>query len=208
MKKMPPRGRPRLRFAGFEGEWVFCLLSDCADIVGGGTPDTTNSDFWNGNIDWYSPSEIGEQIFVCGSAKKITRQGLYSCSATILPADITILFTSRASIGLAAILKREGATNQGFQSLVVRQGCDTYFLYSQTPQIRRYAEQRAAGSTFLEISGKLLGQCTLSAPSLQEQRKVGRMFRQLDRLIILHRCKLEKLQRFKEALLAGMFVNP
>ena len=98
--------------------WEQRKLSGIAEIVGGGTPSTSNSDYWNGDIDWYAPAEIGEKIFANGSIRKITKDGLTHSSAKILPANKTVLFTSRAGIGNMAILQRSAATNQGFQSLV------------------------------------------------------------------------------------------
>ena len=104
----------------------------------------------------------------------------------MLPADKTILFTSRAGIGNTAILRRPGCTNQGFQSLVVNDTTDVYFLYSMTDKIRKYAEQKASGSTFLEISGKGLAAGEFAFPSKNEQGAIGSYFRNLDHLITLH----------------------
>ncbi|MGN6875844.1 restriction endonuclease subunit S, partial [Neisseria sp. P0021.S007] len=131
-KMFPANGEkiPKIRFKGFEGEWECRKLGIEVEIIGGGTPDTTNSAYWNGDIDWYSPTEIGEAAYANGSVKKITLLGLQKSSAQILPANRTVLFTSRASIGDMAILTKDGATNQGFQSFVVREKLDVYFLYT------------------------------------------------------------------------------
>jgi type I restriction enzyme S subunit len=63
---------PKLRFKGFTDTWEQCKLGEIADIVGGGTPSTLVSDYWNGDIDWYSPVEIGDNIYVDSSQNKIT----------------------------------------------------------------------------------------------------------------------------------------
>ena len=149
---MDKQQEPRLRFKGFTGAWEEKRLSDVVEIVGGGTPDTNNSAYWGGEIDWYSPTEIGENVYANGSIRKITLLGLQKSSAVILPADRTVLFTSRASIGDMAILTKQGATNQGFQSFIVREGLNIYFLYTMGFKIKEYALKNASGSTFLEIS--------------------------------------------------------
>mgnify|MGYP000213886583 FL=1 len=64
---------PQIRFKGFSGEWKIKRLDNIADIVGGGTPSTSVKEYWNGNIDWYSPTEIGYSNFANGSQKKITQ---------------------------------------------------------------------------------------------------------------------------------------
>ncbi|WP_219584030.1 restriction endonuclease subunit S, partial [Vibrio parahaemolyticus] len=98
-KMFPKQGEtvPEIRFKGFSGEWKEKELgTDVADIIGGGTPSTSISEFWNGDIDWYSPTEIGDNVYAEGSQKKITALGLNSSSAKVLPAGNTVLFTSRA----------------------------------------------------------------------------------------------------------------
>lgn len=161
-------------------------MGELCTIVGGGTPSTNNDAYWDGDIDWYSPAELGEQVYADRSVRRITQAGYDSCSATLLPAGNTILFTSRAGIGNTAILRRPACTNQGFQSLVVNDDTDVYFVYSMTDRIKKFAEQKASGSTFLEISGKGLAAGEFAFPSKDEQTAIGSMFKQLDSLITLH----------------------
>ena len=182
----PGETEPVIRFAGFTDPWEQRKLGEAATIVGGGTPSTNNDAYWDGDIDWYSPAELGEQVYADRSVRRITQAGYDSCSATLLPAGKTILFTSRAGIGNTAILRRSACTNQGFQSLVVNDDTDVYFVYSMTDRIKKFAEQKASGSTFLEISGKGLAAGEFAFPSKDEQTAIGSMFKQLDHLITLH----------------------
>lgn len=207
-KMFPANGEkiPKIRFKGFEGEWECRKLGIEVEIVGGGTPDTTNSAYWNGDIDWYSPTEIGEAAYANGSVKKITLLGLQKSSAQILPANKTVLFTSRASIGDMAILTKDGSTNQGFQSFVVGERLDVYFFYTMGFKIKDYALKNASGSTFLEISKNTLSQMEFFAPSLKEQTAIGLFFRQLDETIALQSAEVEKLNQLKKGLLAAMLV--
>lgn len=166
--------------------WEQRKLGELADIVGGGTPSTSNNEYWDGDIDWYSPVEIGEQIYVNGSQKKITELGLQKSSARILPVG-TVLFTSRAGIGNTAILAKEGSTNQGFQSIVPHQDeLDSYFIFSRSHELKSYGEKNGAGSTFVEVSGKQMAKMPILIPSMEEQQKIGQFFKRLDHLITLH----------------------
>ncbi|WP_061996790.1 restriction endonuclease subunit S [Clostridium sp. ATCC 25772] len=198
---------PKRRFKEFKNAeaWEQRKLGDVAKIVGGGTPSTGNPEYWNGDIDWYSPTEIGNHIYAKGSIKKITKLGLEKSSAKILPPDKTILFTSRAGIGDMAILKHQGATNQGFQSLVLMEEVDTYFIYSMGHLIKKYAEKNASGSTFLEIAGRTLGQMPILMPSINEQTQIGIFFKALDNTITLHQRKLDKIKALKKSYLTDMF---
>ena len=208
VKMFPLEGekKPEIRFEGFTDDWEQRKLSEVSKIVGGGTPSTSNPEYWDGDIDWYAPAEIGNQIFACGSVRKITKAGLEHSSASILPADKTVLFTSRAGIGNMAILRHPGATNQGFQSIICNDDIDPYFIYSMGTIIKEKAEKVAAGSTFSEISGKKLGELEFMFPAFSEQKHIGEYFESLDNLITLHQRKYESLQNLKSALMQNMFV--
>ena len=194
------------RFRGYSNPWKRVVLGEIADIIGGGTPKTDEPKSWNGEIDWYAPAEIGSNRYVAGSVRTITSVGLNKSSASILPANRTILFTSRAGIGNAAILKKDAATNQGFQSLVLKDGVDIYFIYSRIPEIKQKAIRIAAGSTFLEISGKKLSQIALLVPELNEQQKIGAFLKKLDDLVAANHSKVSRLNLLKKFLLQGLFI--
>ena len=208
LQKMFPKKdakKPEIRFAGFTDDWEQRKLSEVAEIVGGGTPSTNIPEYWDGDIDWYAPAEINDQIYVDGSERKITKLGLEKSSAKILPADITVLFTSRAGIGKTAILRRSGATNQGFQSMVLNDETNPYFVFSISKFIKEEAERVASGSTFAEVSGKMLGNLAFMFPTKKEQDKIGEYFSNLDNLITLHQRKCDELKEFKKYMLQNMF---
>lgn len=93
---------PSLRFTSLnQADWYSTCLSDVVDIVGGGTPSTSQDDYWNGDVQWFTPSEI-TQKYVTESSRTITEEGVNNSSARYLPQG-TILFTSRASLGLSSI---------------------------------------------------------------------------------------------------------
>ena len=188
-KMFPKNGSnvPEIRFKGFTEAWEQRKLGELADIVGGGTPSTGVSDFWDGDIDWYVPAEIAEQIYLTSSQRKITEEGYNHSSAKMLPVG-TVLFTSRAGIGKTAILTRKGCTNQGFQSIVPHKGeLDSYFIFSRTEELKQYGETVGAGSTFVEVSGKQMANMELMMPkTMAEQKIIGQYFANLDHLITLH----------------------
>lgn len=209
LQKMFPKAgesQPELRFDEFKGDWKQYRLGEVSEIIGGGTPNTKKAEYWNGNISWYSPTEIGENIYLHESQKKITELGLQKSSARILPIG-TVLFTSRAGIGKTAILTEEGCTNQGFQSIVPNPNkLDTYFIFSRTAELKRYGEKNGAGSTFIEISGKQMSRMPILLPSIKEQRKVGLFFKRLDDRLTLEKRKLKGYQKQKQAFLQQMFI--
>ena len=208
-KMFPKKGTviPEFRFNGFANAWEQRKLGELAEIVGGGTPSTSVESYWDGDIDWYAPAEIGEQIYLKSSQRKITEEGLNKSSAKVLPVG-TVLFTSRAGIGKTAILLKEGCTNQGFQSIVPNKNkLDSYFIFTRSEELKRYGETVGAGSTFVEVSGKQMANMELMMPTtMDEQQKIGEYFSNLDNLITLHQRKLDMLKKLKSACLSEMFI--
>ena len=141
---------PALRFPEFTDEWMPKTINDLATVLGGGTPDTTIKSYWDGNIQWFTPSEIGKSKYVSLSSRTITEDGLNNSSAKLLP-SYTILLSSRATVGECSITLHECATNQGFQSLIAK-NCDIDFLYYLIQTKKKDLIRKACGSTFLEIS--------------------------------------------------------
>ena len=180
-------------------------MGEVAKIIGGGTPSTSNPEYWDGDIDWYSPAEIGSQIYVSKSVRQISDLGLQKSSAKLLP-EGSVLFTSRAGIGNTAILAKESCTNQGFQSIVPNKDVlDTYFIFSQSHALKKYGETVGAGSTFVEVSGKQMERMDISLPIIQEQEKIGSYFKQIDTLLSLHQRKLDNVKMLKKSLLQKLF---
>lgn len=198
--------KPKIRFNGYTEDWEQRKLGELAEIVGGGTPSTGIDSYWDGDIDWYAPAEIGEQIYLESSQRKITEEGLNKSSAKILPIG-TVLFTSRAGIGKTAILLKEGCTNQGFQSIVPnKEKLDSYFIFTRSEELKRYGETVGAGSTFVEVSGKQMANMELMMPkTMLEQQQIGEYFQSLDHLITLHQRKCEQTKTLKKYMLQKMF---
>ena len=199
-------GYPVLRFKGFTEKWEQRKLGEIATIVGGGTPSTKNPEYWDGDINWYSPAEIGNQIYTEKSERQITELGLKKSSAKLLPVG-TVLFTSRAGIGKTAILNKEACTNQGFQSIIPRSKMlNSYFLFSRTNSLKQYGETMGSGSTFVEVSGKQMSKMPLFIPNINEQSRIAKLFQSLDKTITLHDKKIQYLKQLKRGLLQKMFV--
>lgn len=191
-------GKKRLH--GFSEEWKTVKLGSIADVVGGGTPDTNNSDYWNGNIAWLTPSEIGTEKYVYTSKKHITEEGLKNSSARLLPVG-TIVFTSRATIGLKAILKTEASTNQGFQSLIISQSSNIEFVYYLLDILIHVIRKKSSGSTFPEISANSLKSINITIPPLEEQNAIAEILSFCDKEITLAKQKLDTLRQQKKGLM-------
>ena len=124
----------------------------------------------------------------------------------MLPAG-TILLTTRATIGVAAIAKKEVCTNQGFQSLIVKESCDNEFLYYVIPSLETEMISRASGSTFAEISAKKLSTIPFALPSKEEQTAIANVLSSMDKEIEILNTKLEKYRNLKTAMMQQLLTG-
>ncbi|GAA9016680.1 restriction endonuclease subunit S [Helicobacter pylori] len=189
----------RKRLKGFNQNWQRVRLGDVAEIIGGGTPSTQITSFWNGSINWFTPTEIGITKYVYKSQRTITPLGLKKSSAKLLPIG-TILLTSRASIGDCAILKVVATTNQGFQSLIPLEKINNEFLYYLILTLKNKLLKLASGSTFLEVSPNKIKNLPIPLPPLNEQIAIANILSDLDSEIISLKNKKRQFENIKKAL--------
>ena len=191
---------PNLRFPEFEGEWEECKLGDVAMVVGGGTPDTNNHKYWNGDIQWFTPSEIGRDKYVTNSLRTISEEGLNKSSAKLLPIG-TILLSSRATVGECSINKVECTTNQGFQSLIPKEYFSKEFVFYLMQTKRKELIRKSCGSTFLEISANEVRKIKIAVPTSKEQEKISKLLALLDERITTQNKIIEDLKKLKSAII-------
>ena len=175
-------------------------------VVGGGTPDTNAPQYWNGSIQWFTPSEIGKNKYVDKSARTISEEGLNKSSAKLLPIG-TILLSSRATIGECSINKKECTTNQGFQSLIPKEYISNEFVYYLIQTKRKDLIRKSCGSTFLEISANEVRKIGVSIPTIKEQDKIANILSLLDERIATQNKIIEDLKKLKSAISKKLLCN-
>ena len=181
-------------------------LGTVCSIVGGGTPDTLRPEYWEGNVEWFTPSEIGKSKYALSSLRKISRLGLSNSSAKLLPAG-TVFLTTRATLGEMSIARSECSTNQGFQSLIAdsKRVLPEYLYYLQI-LIKPWCEKYASGNTFREISKASLSKCVVPVPCLNSQKKIVCILSRIDDLIEAHERAKDSLTQIKEGFLQQLFI--
>ena len=138
-------------------DWREGTLEDIGEVVGGGTPSKSISDYYTSNgIAWITPKDLSltHAKFTSKGEIDITELGYVNSSAKLMPRG-SILFSSRAPIGYISIAKNDVCTNQGFKSIVPNNG-QTAYIYCYLKENILNIEQQASGSTFKEVSGSLM----------------------------------------------------
>lgn len=147
--------------------WRMGTLEDLGEIISGATPSTEVPEYWDENgISWLSPADLSrdETLFMIRGAKSISTLGYKSASTKLLPKG-SVLFSSRAPIGLMAIADAELCTNQGFKSLVPSNSIGTEYCYYVLLNLRDRIANENTGATFAEVSGSTMKQYEALVPS-------------------------------------------
>lgn len=189
-------------------EWEVNNLGNIVEVISGATPKTNINEYWdNGDIYWATPSDItsnGKYISV--TEKKITENGLRNCSAKLLPIG-SILMSSRATIGERCINTVPMTTNQGFKSLVCKDGINNEFIYYYVDILKEKLMGLASGSTFLEVSKKVVEDIKVVIPSLEEQEKIASILSEVDKKIDDYENKKQKLEELKKGLMQQLLTG-
>ena len=189
-------------------QWQKIKLEDIAEIIGGGTPSTKNYAFWNGDIPWLTPKDLSgyNYRYISRGERNITNEGLQNSSARMLPKG-SVLLTSRAPIGYVAIAKNDVCTNQGFKSIILKDGyCPEFFYYLLKNNID-YIAGMGSGSTFAEISGTQVKNLEFTVPPLDIQKKIAGVLGALDDKIELNNRINNNLEQQAQALFKSWFVD-
>jgi type I restriction enzyme S subunit len=153
--------------------WKNKNIEEISKILNGRTPKTKIKEYWDGDIAWITPADLGKNksIYVSNTSRKITKLGLEKSSAKLFPSN-SIVLSTRAPIGHLAINTIEMSTNQGCRGIVPTKECDTkylfYFLYSNVELLNNLG----TGTTFKELSTKALATLSIPIPPLPEQKQI------------------------------------
>lgn len=204
LERMFPREgqtEPEMRMPGFTGSWEKNNLGELAETCyGGGTPNTSNTDFWNGEIPWIQSSDLTEhELFGVQPKKHISNMGLMSSAAKLVPGNSLAIIT-RVGVGKLAVMPFSYATSQDFLSLSNLKK-DICFSAYATYKMLQDGLDAVQGTSIKGITKDELLARKLSIPSYEEQKQIGAYFKHFDDLITLHQRKLKKYQMIKQGMM-------
>lgn len=187
--------------------WRVMPLKHTFVILNGSTPKSGEPSYWDGDIPWATPDDLGslKGNTLQATRRMITKSGYESCGTSLAPAGSLILST-RAPIGYLAITGVPLCTNQGCRNLVFRYADDQHFYYYQLLAARHYLKAWGQGSTFKELGRDKLAAVHLLCPLLDEQQAIAKFLdretARIDTLIEKKERQIKLLQEKRSALIS------
>ncbi|MDZ7848133.1 MAG: restriction endonuclease subunit S [Owenweeksia sp.] len=178
------------------------------DVISGGTPPTGIPEYWDGDIVWITPADLSKVKYplIDSSNRRITQAGIQNSGATLIPRN-SIVMSSRAPIGYFAVPQIEFTTNQGCKSIAFREGHDPiYHYYNFIHRVNRF-KNRGEGTTFAEISKKVIEKLEFEFPPLPQQRKIARILSTCDAVIEKTEAAIAKYRALKQGLMHDLFTR-
>ena len=187
--------------------WEIKKLGEVCDIVGGSTPKTGESSYWDGEHFWVTPAELDGAKYISSTSRTITDEGVKSAHLQLLPSG-TVLLSSRAPIGKVAITAAPMYCNQGFKNLVCSNKLNNeyayWFLYSNT----EYLNSLGTGATFKEISKRVVEQIPIPVPPIEEQERIVEELDCLSGVIEKKKEQLKEYDALAQSIFYTMFGDP
>jgi type I restriction enzyme S subunit len=186
--------------------WKQTTLGQVADIVSGATPKSDVISYWDGPIAWATPTDLSQLDgkHISKTIRTISEDGLSACSTRLLPPG-SVLFSSRAPIGLVAINTRPMATNQGFKSFVPKPELNADFLFWWLKSHRRQLEDLGNGATFKEVSKAVVSRVPFLLPPIMEQRRIAAILDKADDIRRKREHSLALVDDFLRSVFVEMF---
>ena len=188
-------------------EWKEYKLGEIIQIVGGGTPKTSELKYWNGNIPWLSVVDFNNgNKFVIDTEKHITQEGLENSSTKLLKKG-DIIISARGTVGAIAMLGREMAFNQSCYGIRNSELIDNHYLFYSLKKSINELKQNSHGGVFDTITRETFNTINISLPPLPEQIRIASILSSLDdKIDLLHR-ENKTLEAMAETLFRQWFIE-
>ncbi len=197
------------KYEEIPNDWNLKTLDDVGKIVGGGTPKTTISKYWDGDILWATPTDLTkiEENFIDDTGRKISQKGLDESSAKLIEPG-NLIFSSRATVGECKINTKPITTNQGFQNIIPKKEHDKKFVFYTLLQNKIKFIRFAYGTTFLEIGKNNLKKVKIVFPeNKKEESEIANILSNLDILLSSYRKIIKNNKSLKIGLMQQLLTK-
>ncbi len=202
-----------LRFKDEQGneypDWQERRLGELCKIAkSGGTPKSTNSEYYDGNIPFLAISDMTSQgKYLTYTSKNISQKGMDNSASWLVPVN-TIIYSMYASVGFISINKIPIATSQAVINLILRDTIDIEYMYYYLLNLRyrQYIRKLTQTGTQSNLDAQIVKSLKILLPTLPEQQKIASFLQSLDTKISLTQKQVALTKQYKKGLLQRMFV--
>ncbi len=188
-------------------EWMKTSLIDIVKLIGGGTPKTTKSEYWGGNINWLSVKDFNnENRYVYSTEKTITEEGLNNSSTKLLQKN-DIIISARGTVGELAMIPYPMAFNQSCYGIRAVKGVDSTFLYYLIKNSVKKIKLITHGSVFDTITRETFANIDVEIPDIKTQQSIANVLSNIDDKIEINQRINNNLYGQMQALYKDWFVN-
>ena len=180
--------------------WEVDNIMKIADLFGGGTPKTSESSYWGGNIPFFTPKDTDDSVFVLNTLDYITEAGLESCSSRLYPKG-TIFVTARGTVGNINVASQDMAMNQSCYALQAKPEINYYFLHQHSVHLVQYLKAKSNGSIFDAIVSNDIKLTPIVIPPLKLIQEFGETVKDMYEKILVNKKESQTLTALRDWLL-------
>ena len=187
--------------------WKKTSLIDIVELIGGGTPKTSKSEYWGGNINWLSVKDFNnENRYVYSTEKSITEEGLNNSSTKLLKKD-DIIISARGTVGELAMIPFPMAFNQLCYGIRAKEDIDSTFLYYLIKNSVRKLKVMTHGSVFDTITKDTFANIEVDIPDIETQHRIAKMLAVIDDKVENNQRINNNLEQQAEAIFQSILSN-
>ena len=180
-------------------KWEFGELGNFCTVINGSTPRTNINEYWNGNITWITPTDLGRnhEKYISDSERKISDLGYNASNTNIIPKN-NIILSTRAPIGYIAINNIDVCTNQGCKGIIPNDKLNVDFLFHYLKYSKNELNNLGSGTTFKELSTNSLLSFIIPIPTIDEQIRIVKTIEtKLNAIEKINKASNEQIKTFQ-----------
>ncbi|HYW21871.1 MAG TPA: restriction endonuclease subunit S [Nodularia sp. (in: cyanobacteria)] len=186
-------------------DWQKKKLGELGTFLGGGTPSTSQENYWTGKIPWISSSDLEEDSIYKISITRFINETAIKESATKTVPPNSILIISRVGVGKIAVSKQELCTSQDFSNFTPNQG-NIYFIAYLLIFQKKNLLSISQGTSIKGFTNYDLSLLKIDFPCIEEQEKIANFLTAIDHKIETLTRHIDQTEQFKKGLLQKLFV--
>lgn len=184
------------------------LIGDLGRVVTGKTPSTRNPSFYEGDIPFYTPSDMNGRRFLDQTKRSLSELGASTVGKSVIDAGSVMVSCIGSDMGKVAIAPKSGVTNQQINSISTHEWVDPLYLYYELSRRKAEFQTLATGGSAQPILNKgHFCEIEVEIPALSEQKAIAHVLGTLDSKIELNQRSNETLEDIAKALFKSWFVD-